>query len=201
MFKAWKADKDERHREECEKLGIFPAVWRQRRGRLPWRIPKDGIKVLDERARRIVWPHYIERMCSAGASWWVEPGKLWKCRRKIRLLYYILPTQLRDQVPPLRYALCEFVWAMRQLMGQVYSYNSARRLNILPGSRTVDKRNISAIHSRLIRALCLIEGCIPVSHINPGMHHFTHYAQYTKTHGNLLWYWMMAFERFEMNEW
>ena len=79
---------------------------------------------------------------------------------------------------------------------QVHSYTKARQLGILPGSRSVAKRGIERIHAALVRALCLIEGCLPVSHLNPGMHHFTHYAQYTKTHGILLHYWMMAFERY-----
>lgn len=89
-----------------------------------------------------------------------------------------------------------FVGAMRLLDGQIHSYDRARALGILPGSRTVDKRKIKQIHNDLIRGLCLLEGCLPLSHLNPAMHHFVHYATYTETHGCLRLYWMMCFERY-----
>ena len=112
------------------------------------------------------------------------------------MLYFILPTQLRDKVPALRNAILLFVWAMRRLEGQVHSYDHATNLEILPGSRTVDKRIIHKIHGDLIRSLCLIEGCTPASHLKPAFHHFVHYAQYTLTHGNSRIFWMMCFERY-----
>ena len=111
------------------------------------------------------------------------------------LLQYILATQLRGFVPALRKAIQVFVWALRRLEGQVHSFETARNLDILPGSRTVDKRKIKEIHSDLIRGLCLLEGCLPLSHLNPALHHFSHYGQYTLTHGSLRIFWMMCFER------
>ena len=35
-----------------------------------------------------------------------------------------------------------------------------------------------------------------MSHLNPGLHHLVHFAQYTRTHGCLRSFWMMFFERY-----
>ena len=120
-------------------------------------------------------------------------------RSKVRCLYFVLVTQLRDQVPALRNALLEFTWAMRRLLGQVHSFDDAKRMNILPGSRTIDSENIPGIHNDLVRSLCLLEGCLIISFLIPGLHHFTHYGQYTMTLGLLHILWMMSFERFVVN--
>ena len=76
-------------------------------------------------------------------------------------------------------------------------YEEALRLGILPGSFGVDKRDIQQVHTELIRGLVLLEGCLPLSHLNPGMHHFVHYAEYTASHGPLRLHWMMPFERYQ----
>ena len=111
------------------------------------------------------------------------------------LLQYILLTQIRDLKPEIRKALKRFVWALRRLDGQVHSYSNAELHGILSGSRTIDKREIADIHSDLVCGLCMLEGCLPASHLNPGLHHFVHYGTYTLTHGCLREYWMMCFER------
>ena len=85
---------------------------------------------------------------------------------------------------------------MRRLDGQVHSYDSANDVGIVPGSRTVSKAEMQNIHRDLIRGLCLLEGCIPTTHLNPAMHHFVHYTQYTVSHGPLRNFWMMMFERY-----
>lgn len=112
------------------------------------------------------------------------------------LLFFILSTQLRDMIPAVREALNLFVWALRQLDGQVYSYEAAVNKGVLPGSHAVDKRKLKKIHKTLVRALSLLEGSLPISHLNPGMHHFVHYALYTSTHGLLRIFWMFYFERY-----
>lgn len=113
------------------------------------------------------------------------------------LLLFILCTQLRDMVPAVREALTTFVWALRRLDGQVHSYNTyVKNLGVVPGSRTINKSEVAKIHSALIKGLSLLEGCLPVSHLNPAMHHFVHYAVYTLTHGCMRLYWMMCFERY-----
>ena len=117
------------------------------------------------------------------------------CHPQIMLLQYILLTQIRDLKPGIRNAFEKFVWALRRLDGQVHSFNNAEMHGILPGSRTIDKRNIADMHKDLVCGLAMLEGCLPISHLNPGLHHFVHYAEYTLTHGCLRSYWMMCFER------
>ena len=112
------------------------------------------------------------------------------------LFYFLLPTQLRDQLPALREAIFTVVWALRRLDGQVHSYEDATRQGILPGSRTLKKREIRQMHNDLVLGLCLLEGALPVSFLNPGLHHIVHHAQYTSTHGLLRKLWMFFFERY-----
>ena len=114
---------------------------------------------------------------------------------QVVLLLFILATQLRDQLPRLRVALFTVIWALRRMDGQVHSFEAATKLGILPGSRTIDPSVISAIHRDLVIGLCLLEGCLPVSHLHPALHHLVHFAQYTMTHGCLRSLWMMYFER------
>ena len=110
-------------------------------------------------------------------------------------MFFMLVTQLRDQVKAVRHALNLFVWAVRRLIGQVHSYDEARRRNVLPGSRTLNKSEFAEIKRDLILALVLMEGCLPVAQLNPALHHFVHYLEYSMTHGLLILYWMMGFER------
>ena len=107
----------------------------------------------------------------------------------------MLSTQLRGFVPALRTALNAFIWALRQLDGQVHSFNKARDMGVLPGSHTLNKKQLKKIHALLIQALGLLEGCLIISFLNPGMHHYCHYVFYTLSHGLLRWYWMFFFER------
>jgi len=192
-FSSWGKKKDDKHRADFERYGLYENLWRDTP--LPWRLTTEERKFLDERMKETVWPHYTDRLAYRGHSFWSKPNRLWKTRRKLLLLYYVLPTQIRDQVPKLREAVFQFVWAMRRLEGQVHSYDAAIRLGILPGSKSVFKRSLPKAHSDLVRALCLLEGVIPTTHLNPGLHHFVHYAEYTRSHGLLSKFWMMVFER------
>ena len=81
---------------------------------------------------------------------------------------------------------------------QVHSYETATspEINILSGSSTVRPADLPKIQADIICGLVLLEGSFPVGHLNPALHHFVHYAMYTKTHGPLKVYWMMAFERY-----
>ena len=79
---------------------------------------------------------------------------------------------------------------------QVHSYDMAKTLGILPGSRAVRIAELDAIHLDLILGIVLIEGSFPSGHLNPALGHFVHYAEYTKFLGPLIKYWMMAFERY-----
>lgn len=193
-WKSW--SKDATHRTESKDRGIFRDIWPDRMGPLPWRLTADQLKILEERMGRTMWPHYMDRLHYQGCSFWMKPSRLWKIHRKIVLFYYILATQLRDQLPRLRVALYLIIWALRRLEGQVYSHEAAMNLNVLPGSRVVDPKVIAQAHCDLILGLCLLEGCLPVSHLNPALHHIVHFAQYTRTHGCLRSLWMMYFERY-----
>ena len=110
----------------------------------------------------------------------------------------MLPTQLRDKLPAVRTALLKIIWALRRLDGQVHSYDTAKYLGILPGSRSIRHDNIDQVTGDLIKGLVLLEGCLPISQLNQALHHLVHYGEYTKTHGLLRWFWMFFFERFEM---
>ena len=115
-YQTW--SKDQVHREQCERLGVFQDIWTQNgSGPFPWRLSTDDRKVLHRRLGTVLWPHYIDPLYYRDGSFWTKPGHMWKARRKYRVLLFLLPTQLRDQVPIVRDALLLFVWAMRRLMG------------------------------------------------------------------------------------
>ena len=187
---------DDKHRKENQILGIFKSTWStDENGPFPWRLSRAQRLLLDERMSTLIWPEKIEKSYYNGASFWTKPNRIWKAIRKVKLLYFILPTQLRDQVPAVRKALYTFVWAMRRMLGQVHSYKEAEEIKILPGSRTFDQTQINLLHAELTMGLSLLSGCLPVGQLNPGMHHFAHFAEFTKTHGLLHQLWMMGFER------
>ena len=189
-------NKDLKHRSQAKMLGIFENIWPENNGPLPWRLTQADKRELEGRMRSCVWPRYMEPLYYRGASVWTKPNRMWKCRRKFRLLYFILPTQLRGKVPMLHRALLQFVWGMRQLDGQVHSYEMATRtLKILPGSRAVRRDDVDDMEKAVICGLVLLNGCLPPSHLNPGLKHFVHYGAATKTHSILRILWMAAFER------
>ena len=194
-YSAW--NKDAKHREQCKTLGIFEDLWPENGGQLHWRLTREQRLMLDKRMSYISWPHYMEPLYYKGCSFWMKPGHMWKARRKYRLLFFILLTQLRDQVPRFRNALLLFVWSIRRLMGQVHSFEYATKvLGVLPGSPTVVKALIMSIHRDLVRSLALFEGCTPIDHLKPVMHHFSHYAEFTGILTILIILWMMSFERY-----
>lgn len=192
-YSGW--SKDVSHRKQSQKLGVFESVWEENDGPLPWRLTKEERIMLDKRTASIVWPHYIEPLHYRGASFWKKPSRMWKSRRKYRLLLFFLPVLLRDQVPRLRKAVVLLASALRRLDGQVYSYERAKEIGILPGSRALKDDIIDSIHRDLVIALVLLEGSAPVGNLIPSTHHIVHYALYARTHGILRSYWMMAFER------
>ena len=131
----------------------------------------------------------------AGHSFWTRANRMWKARRKYRLLFFMLVTQLRDQTEAVTHALNLFTWAVRRAIGQVHSYKEAQGLNILPGSTTVNTAGLEEAQRDLIVALALLEGCLPIAQLNPALHHFVHYIEFALTHGSLVLFWMMGFER------
>ena len=87
---------------------------------------------------------------------------------------------------------------MRRLLGQVHSFDAARALNILPGSKSVNKNEIPNDSRQVVLGLILLCGCFPVHHVNPGAHHFGHAGTFTLTHCILSILWMMGFERMNL---
>ena len=80
--------------------------------------------------------------------------------------------------------------------GQVFCFESAVNvLNILPGSRGVIISTLDSVRRDLVKAIALLEGALPVSHLKPSFHHFVHYADTATLFGNPVILWMMAFER------
>jgi len=193
-YEGW--NKDDKHRQQCKSLGIFRELWPENSAPLPWRLTKMQRLLLDSRMSRILWPHYIDPLYYDGKSFWKKPGHMWKARRKFRLLFYILPTQLRDQVPRFQKALLLFAWSVRRLLGQTYSYDFAHVLRILPGSRAVNKTCIPLYGRDAVRALVLFEGCTPIDHLKPAFHHYVHYGDLTEEYSLLDILWMMGFERY-----
>ena len=84
------------------------------------------------------------------------------------------------------------------MLGQVHSFDTAVRMNILPGSRSVDKKLTPLLHRQVIFGLLLLSGAFPESHVNPGAHHFTHNGKFTLSHTILSILWMMGFERINL---
>lgn len=82
----YKWDKDAVHRRESQALNVFRDIWPDRNGPLPWRITRPQLKRLNQRMSRIVWPHYMDRLFYDGCSFWIKPGRIWKTKRKVRLL-------------------------------------------------------------------------------------------------------------------
>jgi len=129
---SWSSSRDGKHRRHCKIAGVFSEIWEG--GALPWRLMKADREELDERMSRVTWPHYMERLYYRGASFWKKPSRMWKSRRKYRLLLYFLPVMLRDKVPRLRKAMILIVWALRRLEGKsmcVRNYDACVSIIIL----------------------------------------------------------------------
>ena len=193
VYSNW--SKDSTHRQESQMLNVFEAIWPTNGGDLPWRLKREDRLHLDARMLSLMWPEKVEKMAYNGKSFWTKPDRIWKITRKFHLLFFILPMQLRDKVPAIRYALSIFVWGMRRLLGQVHSFCTAKKMGILPGSKTLNKKQIPRLQREVIRGLVLLSGAMPIGHLNPGGHHFCHNGQYSGTHGLLSNLWMLGFER------
>lgn len=187
--------RDPKHRKAAKTFGIMEDIWPENDGALPWRLTKEQRDLLDQQMGRVMWPHYMERLFYRGHSFWTHPNRMWKARRKFRLLFFMLVTQVRDLLPALTHALNLFTWAIRRLIGQVHSHADSTRAGVLPGSRTLRQGELDDIKGDLIMGLVLLAGCFPITQLNPALHHFAHYVEFSFTHGLLVLFWMMGFER------
>ena len=90
MMGGYSWSKDATHRREAQALGVFRDIWPDRNGPLPWRLTPDQLRLLDKRMQRVVWPHYMDPLYYDGCSFWVKPGRLWKARRKVNILSFVI---------------------------------------------------------------------------------------------------------------
>ena len=58
MYASWTEAKDQQHRREAEIQGIYPDIWSESGGPLPYRLTAAQITMLDDRMGRLLWPHY-----------------------------------------------------------------------------------------------------------------------------------------------
>ena len=194
MYKNW-SGKDDKHRADCLAYGIFQDFARGIDRLPPWRLTRNAVNLLDLRVRSMWTPHYVEPLVKDGHSFFTHSDRMWKCKHKSTILLVLLPTLLHGLVPAVHEAILLLVWSLRRLEGQVLCVKEALDLGVTPGSRHIKKTSIPEIHIDLIRGLVLLEGCFPVAHLNPALHHLVHYAMQTMRFGILDWYSMFVFER------
>ena len=184
MYKSW--NKDDKHRLECIKYGVFPDV--QHGGLLPWRLTRENLRVVDRRILDMYWPHGTHRLGKNGYSFFIKSCRAWKSRDKMTIFMVLLPTCLRGFVPALHQAILQLVYALRRLEGQVLSFNQAKHVGVMTGSRVILKKAVPLLHKELLRGLVLLEGAMPVSLLNPALHHLVHYATQTEKLGSLRYF-------------
>ena len=194
MYKSWR-HKDVQHREDCRIFGIFENFPNGRDNLPPWRLSPEAVNIMDMRVRRMWWPHYVDILAKGGHSFWTHSDRMWKSSNKWYVLMVLLPTCLRGFVPAVHNAILIIVDTLRRLDGQLYSASECHDRGVLPGSHVIHKRSIPRLSKKSIRGLVLLEGSFPVGHLNPNMHHVTHYSPQTVFAGLLRWIAMWCFER------
>ena len=142
------------------------------------------------------WTHYCDKLAWKGFSFWLKTDRIWKAKHKILCVLRILPTCLRGFVKATHLALLHISDALIQLEGQYIAVAEARRLGISIGDNPIiDESKIKALGRQLLKGLVMLEGSVPVSHLNPALHHVVHYAAETARIGSLAWVSMDTFER------
>ena len=192
-YKSWGA-RDEQHRADCQAYNIFHNFANHGR-RPPWRLSKEALNTMDRRVRAMWWPHYTDRLTHDTASFWKKSDRMWKAKHKLFALLVILPTCLHGYVKATHTAILVTVDALRRLFGMRFCAKECRRRGIEIGSRAVFKAQVKAIGAQLAMGLVLVEGSLPVGHLNPIMHHLSHYADLTAETGSLDWTSLFGFER------
>ena len=193
FYKNW-GSRDDAHRAVCQKFGIFNDFVE---GALPpWRLTRAQVNLMDKRVKSMWWPHYTDKLCFKGHSFWKKTDRIWKAKHRLFVLLTILPTCLRGFVKATHFALLHIIDALRQLEGQRLAVHEALQRGIDPhDSHVVDEREIQSLGRQLLKGLLLLEGSFPVTHLNPIMHHLVHYAAETARVGSAAWTSMNSFER------
>lgn len=163
QFKHYPKRRDLVHRAECELNNVFPQVWLHLENpRLPWRLQPQELVVVDARVRRIVYPHHCETVGTTRISFWRDTVCTWKMSQRLLALLVVIPTCLRDYVPPVHRAILKIVWGLRILDGDVCSLNECERRGIVPGCPCLERTDIAKAHILIVTGLSMLEGCLPV---------------------------------------
>lgn len=191
----YKWNKDASHRKDCKAYNLFPGF--QNGGPPPWRLSRQEVKLLDLLVRTMMLPRYTDPLHHHQHSFFTHPDRVWKARHKLYVFLVLLPTCLHfTSVRAVHHALLVLVDALRHLDGQTISIAEAIRRGVEPGERVLEHtRVLLQWEEQLIRGLVLLEGSFPIDHLNPALHHLTHYPMIVFRFGVLLWFSMFSFER------
>ena len=186
---------------------------------LPWRLSERGKAIVNDRVAGVCYPH-LTPTCSASGSKksFIYREGCWRTASKIQALLIILVPSLRGFVPAFRTGLRSLILGLRILEGQTYSVNEIRRLMLEQGFKALKKEEIGMCvcvcvcvylflvctcacvyvcvgraKTLILEGLSMIEGCCPVRKLAPALHCLVHYADGTRMHGILKFFWMMSF--------
>ena len=191
-YKNWDKDKD--HRLDCKVYDTFAEVF-DNDVKLPWRLSQDDVLILDQRVRDMWWPHYMDKLCRNGYSFWRKPDRVSKCIHKAYIFIVLLPSLLTGFVSSVHRALLTLVYGLRLLDGQFVSYKEATILGVEAGSHVLKKSSLRYAGELVTLGLVMLEGSFPIAHLNPALHHVVHYPHMVSRVGCLRWFSMFSFER------
>ena len=100
---------------------------------LPWRLSKEAINTIDERVRNIIYPHGIPGVADGQNSFFKDMGRVWRTADRLVALLAVLPTVLRDYIPPVRAGIRKLIWGLKILEGRCISGVDAYHLKCEPG--------------------------------------------------------------------
>ena len=92
LYKGWA--KDAQHRAECKAYNIFPDFVKDENTLPPWRLSKSALKTVDRRVCSMWWPHYVDKLCREGKSFWTASDRMWKATHK----EYVLMVDKSDEL-------------------------------------------------------------------------------------------------------
>ena len=72
---------------------------------------------------------------------------------------------------------------------------SVVKFTLVSGARAIQKSEIPSMTTRLIKGIVLLEGSLPIDHLNPALKHLIHYGPQTANVGLLDRFSMFSFER------
>ena len=76
---------------------------------LPWQLSPTAIKVIDDRVKKIVYPHNVASVANEQDSFFTDAGRVWKANDRLVAFLAVLPTVLRDYVPHVRAGISHLI--------------------------------------------------------------------------------------------